>query len=238
MNDVKKISSSCRIFGKKQNYHHGDLAFSLMQAALQRIAKEGVDKLSLRAVARDLGVSQTAPYRHFKDKQALLVALAKQGFEELTQTTLQATQYGQKDSLKTLMAIGMAYVNFARRHPEQYKLMFGPSISNRAEQLEMMEAGNQSFNVILNATEKAVEEGVLIDDDYQLLARSCWSKVHGMAMLCIDGFYKKRSEKDLQNLFMKMQWINLRGISKHPLSINPPEEWVALTEQYLKLASA
>lgn len=197
-----------------------------MQAALQRIAKEGVDKLSLRAVARDIGVSQTAPYRHFKDKQSLLVALAKQGFEELTLHTQEAAERAGQDRLKCLMAIGMAYVNFARRHPEQYKLMFGTSIPKRNEYSELMASGMTSFNVILNATILAVEDGILIDEDHFLLARSCWSKVHGMAMLCIDGFYSCKTEEELLNFFFKMLWINLRGISQKPLPTSPPIDWL------------
>ena len=207
---------------QKSQYHHGDLASALMDAAIVRIAQEGVDKLSLRAVARDLGVSQTAPYRHFTDKNHLLSLLAQQGFERLAHTSFEASSHYQDDTFKALMALGLAYIEFAREHPQHYRLMFGGTIKRDCGETQVMKTSMSAFDVILQQATRGVERGDLIQQEPRLLARSCWAKVHGIAMLLIDGFYSDLNAQQLNQLLMDMLWINLRGISSQLLPVTPP----------------
>ncbi|MGI9279553.1 MAG: TetR/AcrR family transcriptional regulator [Endozoicomonas sp.] len=112
------------------SYHHGNLRESLLAEARRQLEKDGIDKLSLRALARAVGVSQTAPYRHFPDKNALLVALATNGFSELRQYLI-ARAEASPDLDAALVEVGLAYVDFAKRNTALYKLMFGPALANK-----------------------------------------------------------------------------------------------------------
>lgn len=206
----------------KTQYHHGDLASAFMDAAIKRIAQEGVDKLSLRAVARDLGVSQTAPYRHFTDKTHLLTLLAQQGFQELTEVTYTAAMEHPNHTLKAMMAVGMSYLKFAQDHPEHYRLMFGGTLKHNCDDTDLMNSSLTAFGVILQQTTLGVERGDLIQEDPALLARSCWAKVHGMAMLLIDGFYAEHEASALQSMLRSMLWLSLRGATSEPVTQSPP----------------
>ena len=202
----------------KQNYHHGDVPQALMDAALLRIKSDGVEKLSLRALARDIGVSQSAPYRHFKDKTELLIKLACSGFYKLSQC-------GKDDPLtdnplENLVTVGVSYINFAIDNPEQYQLMFGSKIEDRREHQDLHEAGQAAFAVIVAQTTEGVESGYLMDEDPWLLARCCWAKVHGLASLAIDGFFS-HLEEDLNAFYKKQVALCIRGIAKKPQEMNP-----------------
>ena len=131
------------------------------------------EEISLRAVARDANVSAMAPYRHFKDKTALLEAVAAQGFDELRARLLEADH--KSDNEKALVAQGQAYLAFARTHPQLFRLMFschsgGPP---RAE--------DNAYGVMV----RRVSE--LSPANIEAATLACWSAVHGMATLALDG---------------------------------------------------
>lgn len=199
-----------------KKYHHGDVPRALMEAALTSIRENGVERLSLRALARDIGISQTAPYRHFKDKTHLLVKLAAEGFYELASRKL--TKKGKPYSEQNLIEVGIAYVEFAREYPEQYKLMFGSSIENRRDHAELMEASHTAFACILDQVEEGVKSGFLVNKDPEILAKSCWTTVHGIASLLIDGFFEN-VDYDFDEFLRQQVTYNVRGISKNPNEI-------------------
>lgn len=200
----------------KQNYHHGDVPQALMAAALKRIKSDGVEKLSLRAIARDIGVSQAAPYRHFKDKTELLVKLACEGFYKLSK--YDQDKYQGDDPLENLVNVGIGYIHFAIENPEQYQLMFGSKIDDRNEHEELVEAGQTAFAVIIEQTTKGVETGFLLPQDPLILAKCCWAKVHGLASLAIDGFLNK-IEGDIDDFLRQQVVFCIRGIAKSPDTI-------------------
>ena len=111
-----------------QPYHHGNLKQALLDKALDHLRLHGPDKISLRALARDVGVSQTAPYRHFADKTALLAALAAEGFRRLYKVSHSDTA-ADDSAAEALQKSGKAYIYFALDNPELYRLMFGPMLS-------------------------------------------------------------------------------------------------------------
>ena len=199
-----------------KKYHHGDVPRALMDAALESIRQNGVERLSLRALARDIGISQTAPYRHFKDKTHLLVKLAAEGFYELASRKLhtQRTTYSEEN----LIEVGIAYVEFAKEYPEQYKLMFGSSIENRRDHQELMDASHTAFACILEQVEEGIKTGFLIEQDPEILAKSCWTTVHGIASLLIDGFFEN-VDYDFDAFLRQQVTYNVRGISKNPKKI-------------------
>jgi len=107
----------------RRSYHHGDLRQVLMKAAREHIAVEGTEKLSLRALAREAGVSPTAPYRHFPTKNCLLAAIAAEGFAELQDTMHRQVHAAGPDVLDQLSAAARAYVQYALENPVKFHLM-------------------------------------------------------------------------------------------------------------------
>lgn len=170
------------------SYHHGNLREALLNQALAHLIEAGPEKLSLRALARDTGVSQTAPYRHFADKNALLASLAAEGYRRLTEATTGEADR-QQDPLARLLCSGRGYIQFARQNPELYKLMFGPLVEKPENYAELTEAGSVSFQSIMALVVGAAEAGLLVNEPPMLLAMSVWSGVHGIASLWIDGLY-------------------------------------------------
>ncbi|MGK0248188.1 MAG: AcrR family transcriptional regulator [Oleispira sp.] len=173
------------------NYHHGNLRLALLDAAIAQIKEVGVEKLSLRGIARSVGVSQTAPYRHFKDKNELLAEIATQAFLDLYTATSKHIRDDQSpcDNIKVTWS---TYLAFAINNPEKYKLMFGSSILNRTDYPNMVSAGDQSLNVLITQVERGIAEGIFLKGCPMVLANTLWTQAHGMASLIIDGFYDNR----------------------------------------------
>src|SRR5690554_7492436 len=113
-------------------YHHGNLREELLHKAISIIREKGVEKLSLRALARDVGVSQTAPYRHFTDKNELLAELATLALEELANEFLASITLG-KSAPENIQNAGEVYLRYAFDNPEKYRLMFGRSEEHTSE---------------------------------------------------------------------------------------------------------
>ncbi len=166
-------------------YHHGDLRQSLIDAAIELIQTSNVDQLSLREVARQVGVSHNAPYRHFPDKEALLSAVAEQGFQRLRLATENALVGTSSNSAERLRAIGSSYVQFAIQNPMYYRVMF--SEYNRRQDEALKAAMAQSFAVLFMVIQEGQAIGYFRLGDPRLMAQTAWSLVHGIAMLTIDG---------------------------------------------------
>jgi AcrR family transcriptional regulator len=166
----------------KESYHHGDLRRALLDASLRLIAEEGFGALSLREVARRAGVTHAAPYRHFADKEALLAAVAEEGFRAMT-AQMKQEMAPCTAPLERLAACGVAYVVFAVRHAAHFRVMFGPHFTQPlAPQREDVNA----FGVLMEALVEAQRAGDLPRGDPRQLALTCWSLVHGLANLWVD----------------------------------------------------
>lgn len=155
-------------------YHHGDLREALRSAAIAILEEVGLAGLSLRAIARKAGVSHAAPYRHFANHEALLVALAVEGFEALRAVIAHAAAI-PNDPPERITTIGGAYMRFAAENPALTQLMFGPQIPNRDAVPELVAA----------ADAVGVEIGSSLGDP--ALGLAVWAAVHGLAMLILDN---------------------------------------------------
>jgi len=174
---------------RPDQYHHGDLQQALLEEALRTIQTDGVDHLTLRTVGEKLGVSRTALYRHFSDKQALLAAVGREGFRMLRLALTDAwDQHGR--GREGFEAMGMAYVNFAVTHPSHYRVMFGRFLESCAKDTAFVEEATSAFQVLVDALVEQQQAGLVRKDDPVLLARLVWSFVHGIAMLVIDGQFR------------------------------------------------
>jgi AcrR family transcriptional regulator len=167
-------------------YHHGDLRRALIDEALRTIDKSGVDGVTLRAVGEALGVSRTALYRHFSDKQALVAAVAREGFRTLRLALLGAWD-GAGRGRRGFEAMGEAYLQFAVAHPAHYRVMFGRFAESGTRDRELVAEAEGAFQALVDALLEQQREGIVRKDDAVTLAQFVWSVVHGIAMLTIDG---------------------------------------------------
>ena len=109
------------------SYHHGDLRLAILKAACDHLRRENAESLSLRALARGIGVSQTAPYRHFDSKNALFAGIATWGFQILS-GQMQASLADQTSPMESFLSLGRCYLDFSREHAEKYQLFFDSSL--------------------------------------------------------------------------------------------------------------
>jgi AcrR family transcriptional regulator len=165
----------------RSKYHHGELRSALVSLAVKEIARAGVEKLSLRSLARQAGVSPTAPFRHFPDKQTLLAGIAIEGFEELARrlTETSESNAGIEDRF---IELGATYVGFAQDFPVHYQLMFGAVLGDFSASKELQEASAASY-AVLDATLTEIKNNQQLDYDVATLGGLVWSTVHGMASL-------------------------------------------------------
>jgi AcrR family transcriptional regulator len=155
-----------------KRYHHGDLRRALIEAAERILENEGPSALSLRAVAREAGVSAAAPYHHFKDKNELLAAIAQEGFELLAQA-MRGGAADEGDPRQRLNALGVAYVRFARDNPALYSLMY-----STARERDQRAGG--PFGLVKAAMIEAGADTIGADD-LELAQIAAWCAAHGLA---------------------------------------------------------
>ena len=168
---------------KAKPYHHGNLQEVLLKSAISLIAEVGPAGFTLREVARRAGVSHNAPYRHFRDKDALLAQVAAEGYEELAKVMTQAAGL-QQDALESLKQAGLAYVSFALRRPEHFTVMFDAAFSKESHP-EAIEASERAFATLVGFVKRCQAEKLLPDTDNLDYAFLAWTMVHGIAKLAI-----------------------------------------------------
>jgi AcrR family transcriptional regulator len=182
---------------RRKPYHHKHLREALLLAALQLIAEVGPGNFTLREVARRAGVSHNAPYRHFRDKDELIAAVAGQGFRELNKTMLDAARLSTS-AIDSLKRAGLAYVEFALRRPEHFTVMFD-SQDRRRKSSDATEAGEQAFATLVTLVKSCQDEGRLPSGDLHRLALLAWSMVHGVAKLATAKRLPYGSKVDILN---------------------------------------
>jgi AcrR family transcriptional regulator len=168
-------------------YHHGNLRPALLDAARRLLRTEGAAGLSLRSVARAAGVSHTAPYRHFADKQALLAALAETGFARLRDGLRAAAARFPGDPRRQLVEAAAVYVRLATEDPELTHLMFGGVLPDDAADEDQRQTAREAYQGLVAIIEQGVRDGVFVQHPPLELAATAWSLVHGLAMLLTTG---------------------------------------------------
>jgi AcrR family transcriptional regulator len=182
----------------KRPYHHGDLRAALITAALSLIDEHGVKGLALSDAAHLVGVSVAAPYRHFKDKEALLAEIAAEGFAMFRDALARAAQSHPDDKVKRLVEMGVAYVDFALQHRSHFKVMWEGGIA-KANYPEMRQTALQAYLLLEEAAKDLHPQAHPARQ--QALVRAAWSVVHGYAMLTLEGELPSHgSEQSVRNL--------------------------------------
>lgn len=181
-----------------QSYHHGDLRAALVSAATQRIEQHGIDGLSLRKLAEDIGVSRTAPYHHFKDKNALLSAIAAEGFRVWHAQAEAILDNESEPPATRFRQFVHAYIGYAAGHPQVYELMFGRTLWHGDKATDdLKQEAFPSFQYQVTMTRHWQEKGLLPQhQDPVRLAQVTWGTLHGIARLLIDGIYANSSHID------------------------------------------
>lgn len=174
-----------------KRYHHPDLRAALMEAALAELTEKGPRRFSLRQVASRAGVSHTAPYRHFPDKDSLLAALVLEGMRSLTTVLRRANQEPAAEARERLGRLGRAYVAFGRANPQVLSLMFsglGFNVLGASSPDNPRKAEYDAFGELESTVRECQREGSLDPDrDSGVLSLLVWSTVHGLAILYIEN---------------------------------------------------
>lgn len=169
-------------------YHHGDLRRALLDAAMDMLEAEGAAGLGLRELARVVGVSAAAPYRHFDSKTSLLEALAITGYQRFSRMMGEAERDSAPEQRIAIM--GQTYVRFALANPNLFRLMFSPDLK-RDNRPGLRMAADAAFDT-LRAVTAALPEG-----DKRIAALKAWAQVHGLAVLLLDGQIALRPNEDI-----------------------------------------
>ena len=181
------------------DYHHGNLRQSLLDASVRLLDSEGLEALSLRRLAEEVGVSRQAPYHHFRDKQALLAAIGEQGFALLNQLLVSVTDDQALSLDERLYRTVVGYLNFALDHHALYRLMFGQTLwqtgQARSDTEEFQRYAKDCFRQYVQLFDLLKAAGELPEDDNTLrLAQLLWAAMHGLAQLAADGLFVKRED--------------------------------------------
>ena len=163
-------------------YHHGNLRAALLESAERTLSQSGASELSLRELARQVGVSHAAPRRHFADKQALLDALAEDGFERLGESLRNAMTAAGDEFDARLLAFAHAYVHFATRHAALLELMF--SVKHRPGAADSLRASaDRAFEAPLALITEGQAKGEVVAGEPERVATVAWAALQGLAAM-------------------------------------------------------
>ena len=158
-----------------KSYHHGNLKQELIDCACKLCERDGYTKLSIRTLAKESGVSQTAPYRHFETKEALYASVATDGFKKLHRACY--IDINKKVTKKHLVEKGCKYIEFGLNNANTYDLMFGTAVGDFSNYPELLESANSTYENKKSAYYK------LANEDDEAIAFKCitlWSMIHGL----------------------------------------------------------
>lgn len=193
-----------------KKYHHGDLKQALLDETARILRDEGESALSLRRLASNLDVSRTAPYNHFQNKDALLSAVAEEGFRRF-EAAMQASRLKHRASTgnEMIRALVQTYLKFALNNPEYYDLMYGRKSWHGSAQTESLATtARKILRQDIERLERAQNRGLVSADlDVVYFERFFWGALHGISRLCLDGVYSDRvSIKKLCENTADMLW--------------------------------
>jgi AcrR family transcriptional regulator len=187
-------------------YHHGNLKQALIEAGVEILKKEGLGSLSLRKVAKQAGVSHTAPYSHFADKQALIAAISTEGFKQLYFQIKSVIETNLSEPETLLIETAWAYLQFGLNEPDRFKLMFSSVLEKEKDYADFVEISQENFLQLVHIVKICQQAGVLKTGEPDVVAVSIWSSVHGFTSLLLEGQISQRvlDKTTLKELLVKI----------------------------------
>ncbi|MFO0583115.1 MAG: TetR/AcrR family transcriptional regulator [Anaeromyxobacter sp.] len=173
-------------------YHHGDLKNALIRAGAEILAQEGVPGLTLRRAAQRAGVSHSAPYAHFADKQALIAAISTEGVRRVRARIAEASARHADDPRRRLVETAVETVRFALEQPDLYRVTFSNAIGREADYPDYVAAAHDGFAELVEVVRACQAEGVLARGPAEPLAIELWGLVHGVISLVLNGQVPQR----------------------------------------------
>ena len=174
--------------GRPSRYHHGNLKKTIVQTAIQLIEERGEASFTIRELAKSVGVSHAAAYRHFRSKRQLLAKIAEEGFHGLQAEFDEILRKNEKRSCRArIRGLGNAYVQYALRHPGHFRAMFHIELQAQGDFPSLKEAGTRAFDSLLNLVAEGIARRELVNRPARGLATVAWAAVHGTSLLLLDG---------------------------------------------------
>lgn len=192
----------------ERRYHHGNLRAALLTQAETTLRTSGVDGLSLRELAREVGVSYGSPRRHFEDKAALLDALVEVGLQRLGAELAKAVEPGGRDFAEVLTAVAIGYIRFATESPAMVDLMSRSRYLSQAP-AALVEARDASFAPVRDLVERGQASGELVPGDVRRVGTLIFATLHGLATLANNGMIDPLDDRLIADAIQSL----LAGIS-------------------------
>jgi len=176
---------------RKNSFHHGDLKRVLLDVALKLLDRDGIEGVTIRAVAREAGVSHGAPVNHYRDRGALLTALARQQFETILKSVHEDLSIAPERSDAWVDVFAKALLDFGFRYPHRYKLLWRGDLIDLQDP-ELLKAMDQIYDQLCDEIERTVPETKF---DRDTVAIALWSMVHGYLDMRLSGMFVPLSDK-------------------------------------------
>ncbi len=209
----------------RDRYHHGNLREALVEAVLDLIAERGPGGFTFAEVARLIGVSPAAPYRHFRDRGALLAEVARRGFRQFEAALMEAWNDGRPEPLRALVSCGRAYLAFAREQPAYYAAMFEAGPASEAD-ADLAQAGERALALLRKAAEVlCAGQPENQRPPPRMVALHIWSLSHGIASLFLNGGEGSRQPLPMspEDLLEAGILVYLRGLGLGGGDAIPPD---------------
>lgn len=227
----KKVKKTKGRAGKKPaksvSYHHGALKATLIEAALKLLKTQSPETLSLRELARSAGVSQAAPYRHFKDKKELIAAIIEQGFDLKFKYMAKAIKDSDGDAKKMYFDTGLAYFKMGLNHPQHFKLLTSSEVVPSPEYPSLLIVASKTYLLLKEMIVYCQKKGVIGAGDPYHKALNCWCLVNGFTALYAEGRLRligvdeDNAEAALKTFFSQNLIGNDKSLAKSDYGFKP-----------------
>lgn len=195
----------------KHDYHHGNLKEDFIRIAFEFIAKEDIDKLTLKILSDATGTSRSAIYKHFKNKDALIETIIERGFDKFDKETTSYFRDDTKALVDKFYLTGKLYIEFAYKNPNLYRLLFGKKYAHIREKIiSIKDEDCSGFSILQKTVEEGQQQGIFKKEDSYHQAIVIWATMHGFSSLIIDGFMDV--EEIYENVYTTLFETLLSGI--------------------------
>lgn len=196
-----------------KTYHHGDLRNQLIDIGAKLLIEQGLENFSLRKVAKEIGVSHAAPYRHFNTKEDLILEIAKKGIEEFYDALAKPFHEFIGQPKLQLTELGKAYIKFAVNNPYLMKILFFSDLKKKIDLTKMINVNKNSYSMLEESVRNCIATGETIIKDVQTFSLLSWSFVHGLSALMMENVVDLGHEND--NLIDQMVRLHVNGYFKN-----------------------